>query len=272
MWGGRWATSCADLGPIGISAADCAANFGVNDDGVLVATGGADFKDGFVSKLWGTQVTVPPADGSNSYHWGNAIKVKDYSPACKRKHPTSFVTDCTLTEFLPFGNTTPDWNASFATNFRYKGLSVNSLLETSIGHSIYNGTAQWALRELRGEDIDQRGKDQGHQKPVGYGSTFYDVNSDNSWFREQGDWLKLREVSLGYTVPQSVIESMFGSVFDRVTLNVIGRNLITVTNYRGYDPEVGRSSGSLANQQINRVDSFGYPNFRTFSFSAELVF
>ena len=107
---------------------------------------------------------------------------------------------------------------------------------------------------------------------MGYGSTFYDVNSDNSWFREDGDWLKLREVALGYTVPQDIIESMFGGAFDRVTLNVIGRNLITVTNYRGYDPEVGRSSGSLANQQINRVDSFGYPNFRTFSFSAELVF
>jgi TonB-linked SusC/RagA family outer membrane protein len=268
LWGGRWATSCADLGPVGISAADCAANFGVNDDGVLVATGGADFKDGFVSSLWGTQVSV---NGKN-YHWGNAIKVSDYSPACIRKHPTSFATDCTLTEFLPFGNTTPDWNASFATNFRYKGLSVNSLLETSIGHSIYNGTAQWALRELRGEDIDQRGKERGYQKPVGYGSTFYDVNSDNSWFREQGDWMKLREVALGFTVPQSVVESMFGNTFDRVTLNVIGRNLITITNYRGYDPEVGRSTGSLENQQINRVDQFGYPNFRTFSFSAELVF
>ena len=84
--------------------------------------------------------------------------------------------------------------------------------------------------------------------------------------------MKLREVAIGFTVPQSVIESMFGNTFDRVTVNVIGRNLITVTNYRGYDPEVGRSTGSLENQQINRVDQFGYPNFRTFSFSAELVF
>ena len=170
LWGEKWATSCADLGPIGISSADCAENFQVNDDGVLVATGGADYKDGFVSSLWGTQVTVATADGSNNYAWGNPIKTSDYSPACVRKHPNSFQNDCTLTQFLPFGNTTPDFNASFATNFRYKGLSVNSLLETSIGHSIYNGTAQWALRELRGEDVDQRGKESGHQKPVGYAS------------------------------------------------------------------------------------------------------
>ena len=95
---------------------------------------------------------------------------------------------------------------------------------------------------------------------------------DNSWFREDGSWVKLRELSLGYTLPQNMVESLFSGVFDRVTLNVIGRNLFTITDYRGYDPEVGRGSGSLQSAALNRVDSFGYPNFRTFTFSAELVF
>ena len=272
LWGELWATSCADLAPIGVSASDCAANFQVNDDGLLVPTGGAAFTEGFSKKLWGTQVEVATADGSNSYHWGLPIKVQDYSPACVAKNPGNYEEKCTLTEFLPFGNTTPDFNASFATNFRFKGLSLNSLIETSQGASIYNGTAQWSLRELRGEDTDQTGKALEFNKPVGYASALYSVNADNSWFREDGSWIKLRELSLGYTLPESMTQSLFGDVFDRVTLNAIGRNLITITDYRGYDPEVGYSGGQFGSTALNRVSTFGYPNFRTFTFAAELVF
>ena len=110
------------------------------------------------------------------------------------------------------------------------------------------------------------------QKPVGYTSVLYGVGLSNSHWMEQGDYMKLREISLGYTLPDSFIETMFGGAIDRLTINVIGRNLITVTNYRGYDPEVGSDGGDLGSATINRVDSFGYPNFRTFTFAAELVF
>ncbi len=272
LWGDRWAASCADLAPIGVTAADCAANFQVNDDGLLVATGGANFTDGIAQGLWGTSIMVNDDEGGRSYSWGFPIKTRDYSPACVRKNPSSFTTDCDLQEFLPFGNTTPDWNASFATNFRYKGLALNGLLDASVGHSIYNGTRQWALRELRGEDVDQAGKSDELKKPIGYYSALYDVNANNSFFREDGDWVKLRELSLGYTLPESIMEDVFKGKLDRVTLNVIGRNLITITDYRGYDPEVGQSGGSLGSEALNRVDSFDYPNFRTFTFSAEIVF
>ncbi|WP_420447039.1 SusC/RagA family TonB-linked outer membrane protein [Candidatus Palauibacter sp.] len=272
LWGERWARDCADLAPIGITASDCSANFQVNDDGLLVPTGGAGFTEGFSSKLWGSEVEVATAAGSNSYAWGLPVKIQDYSPACVSKNPGDYEDKCTLTEFLPFGNTTPDFNASLATNFRYRGLSLNALVETSQGQSIYNGTAQWSLRELRGEDVDQTGKSLENNKPVGYASQIYSVNADNDWFREDGSWVKLRELSLGYTLPDNMVESLFSDVFDRVTLNVIGRNLFTITEYRGYDPEVGYTGGQFGSAGLNRVDSFGYPNFRTFTFAAELVF
>ncbi|MDX1576935.1 MAG: SusC/RagA family TonB-linked outer membrane protein, partial [Gemmatimonadota bacterium] len=229
LWGDKWASSCAAPAPMGVSASDCAANFQVNDDGLLVPTGGAAFTDGIAQGLWGTTVSVGTDDGTETYAWGFPVKTQDYSPACVRKNPSSFQTECDLQEFLPFGNTTPDWNASFATNFRYKGIAVNGLLEASVGHSIYNNTRQWALRELRGGDVDQAGKSEGLKKPIGYYSAVYDVNATNSFFREDGDWVKLREIALGYTLPQSVMEDLFQGVLDRVTLNVIGRNLLTIT-------------------------------------------
>ena len=272
LWGEVLATACEQLAPVGISASTCAANFQINDDGLLVPVGGANFTDGFTQKLWGTTVTVDAEDGERTYPWGHPIYVQDRSPACVAKNPTDYMDKCRLTEFLPYGNTTPDFNASFATNFRYQGLSLNALLEASVGHMVYNNTAQWALRELRGEDVDQTGKPLEHNKPTGYASVIYNVGSDNSWFGEPGDWLKVRELSLGYTLPSSMVAGLFGGVFERVTLNLIGRNLFTLTGYRGYDPEVGIGGGSLGSETLNRVDSFGYPNFRTFTFSAELVF
>jgi hypothetical protein len=245
----------------------------VNDDGLLVWTGGADFTEGFSKKLWGTDGTVATADGGEaSYLWGIPIKVLDYSPACVAKNPGNYTEKCQFTDILPFGNTTPDFNLSFGSNFRYKSLSVNALVESSMGHSIYNGTAQWSLRDDRGEDVDQTGKPLEHTKSIAYVAGLYLSNNDNAWFREDGDWIKVRELSLGYTLPESVVSSLFGETFDRITLNAIGRNLLTITDYRGYDPEVGGTGGELSSSSLQRVDNFGYPNFRAFTFSAELVF
>ncbi len=268
MWGTRWAETCADLAPVGVSAGDCSAKFKVNSDGYLVATGSAGVGDGISSGLWGTTVGV---DGSN-YSWGMPITVRDRSPACVAKNPTDAETRCPLATYLPIGDGNPDWNASFATNFRWRGLSVATLLDASVGHDIYNGTRQWGLRELRGGDVDQAGKSDAEKKPIGYYSMLYNVNADNSFFVEKGDWLKIREVSLGYTLPQSIMEDVFKGRLDRITLNLIGRNLLTFTDYRGYDPEVGESGGDIGSTAINRQDSFGYPNFRTLTASLEIVF
>ena len=272
MWGHVLARACSDLDPIGVSASDCNANFQVNDDGLLVWTGGADYREGFSSHLWGTSGDVATNTGDQAFGWGLPIKVLDYSPACVAKNPTNFMDKCQLTDVLPFGNTTPDFNLSFGSTFRLKNLNVNALVESSMGHSIYNNTAQWALRDDRGEDVDQTGKPLELTKSIGYVAGVYLSNNDNDWFREDGDWIKLRELSVGYTLPQAMMEGLFGGVFDRITLNLIGRNLLTITDYRGYDPEVGRSSGEIASSTLQRYDNFGYPNFRTFTFAAELVF
>ncbi len=271
QWGHVWARDCSQLAPMGISASDCAANFQVNDDGMLVAVGaGNDFTEGFSKRLWATTVTVDADGAPVDFGWGLPVKTSDYSPDCINRNPTNYETECDLQQFLPMGgSTTPDWNASFATNFRYKGLSAAALLETSVGHKIYNGTRQWRLRSNRGDDADQGNKPLEFRKPVAYQDALYNIDLWNTWFYEDGDWLKIREISLGYTLPPSLTESLFGGALDRVSLTLIGRNLLTITDYQGYDPEVGRATGTFQNLTS---DGFGYPNFRTYTFAAELVF
>ncbi|WP_425155103.1 hypothetical protein [Candidatus Palauibacter sp.] len=124
---------------------------------------------------------------------------------------------------------------------------------------------------LRGPDLDQSGKPPGHQKPVAYVSALR-TGERNSWLLEDGDWLKVREMSVSYTLPEDLIQSLFGGAFRRVTLTAAGSNLFTFTGYRGYDPEVGISGGVHGSPQVNAVDSYAYPNFRTSTYSAEIVF
>ncbi|MGH7539776.1 MAG: TonB-dependent receptor plug domain-containing protein, partial [Gemmatimonadota bacterium] len=173
MWGDKWAESCADLAPRGIDAATCGSQFAVNSDGFLVFVGdGNTPSDGLSKGLWGTEGTV----GSEAFKWGFPIKTLAKSPVCIAQRNGDPNDECPLVPFLPLGNTTPDWSAAFATNFRYKGLSLAALLDASVGFDIYNNTRQWAIRELRGADVGQTGKSDGEKRPIGYYSTLYNVN------------------------------------------------------------------------------------------------
>ena len=53
--------------------------------------------------------------------------------------------------------------------------------------------------------------------------------------------------------------------FEGISVSVIGRNLFTLTNYKGYDPEVGSAGGETGSAALARVDGYQYPNFRSFT-------
>jgi hypothetical protein len=82
---------------------------------------------------------------------------------------------------------------------------------------------------------------------------------------ESGSYAKLREVSLTYK---------FGRIagVGDWTLGLIGRNLLTITNYSGMDPEVGVGGGSTGSGLINQTDNFDSPTLRSFTFSVSTRF
>ncbi|CAN0516835.1 unnamed protein product, partial [Laminaria digitata] len=116
----------------------------------------------------------------------------------------------------------------------------------------------------------------GLKKTSAYYETLYDATAINSHFVEDGSYIKLRELSLGYTFERSQLVKIFGSVVNRVSLSVIGRNLLTITDYTGFDPEVGTtfsSGGGVATDAtLYRVDNFAYPNYRTITGKIEIQF
>jgi hypothetical protein len=270
LWGTRWATTCADVaGAAGLYSPegfDCG-QFQVNDEGLMVFVGqGNTYQDGIAESLWGTAGEV----AGTGFAWGIPIETWAQNPACLREHPedAGVGEHCALTPFLPLGNTTPDWNASFATDFRYGGLALNVLLDAAVGFDLQNTTRQ------RGSwESDSAGKPDDLKKPLDYYSRLYNVAKFNTRFLEDVSWLKVREVSIGYTLPEAWLRSVFKDRVDRITLSVIGRNMFTFTGYTGYDPEVGFAYSGVGSAAIDRWDTPNlYPNYRTITASLEVVF
>ena len=246
MWGAKWVENVSDL-----PSEATASEFDTNDDGYVVWVGsGNGWKDGISKELWGTT----SADG---YKWGIPIKQLDDEGS----------------NFMKLGETLPDFDLGVSNTLRFGGLEIYALIDGQVGGNIYANTNQWGLRELKLGIVDQAGKAEGEKKPGLYYATLYDVNATNSHFVEEGTFFKLRELSVTYSLNRNQLANVLGGAISKVSVGVVGRNLITWTDYTGYDPEVGRAGDfDLGSAVIARYDGFGYPNFRTISGVFEIEF
>ncbi len=161
----------------------------------------------------------------------------------------------------------PDFNLNFNTNFSYKRFSLYMLWSWKQGGDVYNKTKQYLFFENRAGVIDQYGKPEEQKKSIYYYQKLYNGNNLNSYFVEDGTYVKLREMSLAYRYNINKNSKTY-KVLKSLKFMLIGHNLLTFTKYTGYDPEVGNSSYS-ANFSY---DNYGYPNFRTLTASLEFTF
>jgi TonB-linked SusC/RagA family outer membrane protein len=166
------------------------------------------------------------------------------------------------------GNSNPKFNLSMTNTFSFKGFSLYALLAWKNGGDVYNKSAQWLTRDDRHGMMDQYGKPDYLKKAIPYYKAFYDVNNFNEFWVEDGSYLKLRELSVSYNVPSSALDGILSGYIKGVKLALIGKNIFTVTNYTGYDPEVMTTN----DVQYFAYDFMGYPNYRSYSVSLELKF
>ena len=256
MYGDLFITDMAQL-PTGVDAS----YFDVNDDGYVVAVGqgnsytsgtGADGSVGTDDDLWGSSVEV----GDESYRWGIPIKYHDEEEG---------------TGFVKIADAVPDFNLGVNTTLNYKGVSVYMLWGAQVGGDVYNFTKQWSYRDGRAADQDQGGKAEGDKKSATYYEVLYDATARNSHFVEDATYLKLRELSVGYTFNRRQLQGVFGNSVHAIAISVIARNLLTITDYSGFDPEVGSADG-FGDATLGRVDNFNYPPYRTYRAKLEIQF
>jgi hypothetical protein len=167
--------------------------------------------------------------------------------------------------FTKIGDGNADFNMGIANTLSYKGITLYVLVDIKKGGDIYNSKAQWITRDLRHPSMDMSGVAPEQRKAYDYFVNFYDTNIPNAYWVEDASFVKLREVAIGYSIPSSVLNGFLKGAIKGANLKVVGRNLLTFSDYSGYDPEVG----SLREPYDG---TYKYPNFRNYAVSLSLDF
>jgi TonB-linked SusC/RagA family outer membrane protein len=223
-----------------------ASEFQVNDDGLLVWVGpGNTFMEGQTKKLWGTTTTI----GTTNYTWGIPITQRDASGSA---------------QVVRIGDGNPKFHWAVSNNVGWRNFQFYGLVDANVGGQVYNNTNQRMYQYGRSADVDQAGKPQELKKIVDYYVALYSAADPTEYFVEDAGFVKLRELSAKYRLPQRYAGALRRVGASGASVSIIGRNLWTSTKYKGYDPEVGGT--------IVRRDSFDYPRYRTFTGSIELTF
>jgi TonB-linked SusC/RagA family outer membrane protein len=165
------------------------------------------------------------------------------------------------------GDANPDFTMSFVNNLRFKRLRLYGLLDWQRGGSIINLTK--FLYDLGSNTAD-------YADPITYGTlqTTKGANrlrlfpKQTGVYVEDASFMKLREVTLAFEVPPTIV-SRFGRGVRSAELSFSGRNLLTITDYTGMDPEVS----NFGNQPIGRnIDVAPFPPSRSYWLSVSLGF
>jgi TonB-dependent starch-binding outer membrane protein SusC len=178
------------------------------------------------------------------------------------------------TTFVPLGNTTPNFTLNFSNTFAWRNFSVYGLFSAVQGQKVYNQPLQWAVFQGYAGVMDQSSvANEDDRKPMGYFSRLYDQLAPNSHWVVDGSYVKLREVQLSYRAGRQTLDRIpVLRGFEGMRFSVTGNNLLTFSNYDGYDPDVGSTGGGTGSAALARVDGYSYPPYRTVRFGVEVNF
>lgn len=262
IWGFRWVDSYNNLAlhdDGGIYAAGRENEFDINEDGLMVWVGegntyrsgvGPDGIAGTADDLWGSTTVI----NGLTYDWG--------LPFRERREGR---------DFRPQIGDGTHANVGFINSFSFGAFSIHTQLQGKIGGDGINSQHQTLVNNPpnRAPMMDQAGRPEDLKKPIAYWQRLYNGAQGSTYFVEDGTYMKLRVLSLNYQVPQSRLArlGLGGIGVTSMQLGLIGRDLYTLTNYRGFDPEnaldlVGgsQSAGST------------YPPARTFTAEVQVTF
>ncbi|WP_280745213.1 MULTISPECIES: TonB-dependent receptor [unclassified Parabacteroides] len=163
------------------------------------------------------------------------------------------------------GDSNPKFFGGLTNTFGYKGFELNVFLQYSYGNKIFNYNAMELEAPTGGQNVY---KDLVNRWTPTNPSNEYAKASTNrnllvsDRFVEDGSYLKLKTLSLSYSFPNLKFKHIGG-----LRLYVTAQNLLTWTDYRGYDPEVSYRGAST----LEAGEDFGgYPQSRTYMFGVKI--
>jgi hypothetical protein len=241
----------------GGSALPFANQFQVNDEGYLVWVGNRNFTDGMVNGQVqpGTWGTVSPNLGGRTYQWGVPFFEED-------------ATGATLRPALGKG---APINLGWLNNVNFRGFNFHAAFGASVGgvanNRAYQDMINASTRNFPG--MDQGGKADGFKKPIGYYAAA--VGSGGStYITENADYLKLRTLAANYRFSQADLQryGLTRSGMSSLQIGITGRNIYTLTNFTGFDPEQALD----LNNRLNTISIAAYPPTRTWTTEVAITF
>jgi TonB-dependent starch-binding outer membrane protein SusC len=175
------------------------------------------------------------------------------------------------------GNSNPDFRMGFSNDFRYRSLSLTTTLDWQKGGDVVNLTGYLLDANRISADFDAPCTrpegcglvaDGSRERTMGeYRLAVYPGRTSRV-FLEDASFVKLREVALSWDVPGSVYERAIPGV-DGLRLTLSGRNLFTITDYTGFDPEVNNFGAQAIR---GNIDVAPYPPSRSIWLSFDARF
>ncbi|HLO58966.1 MAG TPA: TonB-dependent receptor [Bacteroidales bacterium] len=168
------------------------------------------------------------------------------------------------------GNPNPDFTYGLNIGLNYKNLDLSAFFYGSYGNDIYNWNKWWtdfwpSFQGQKSEDLltkswtpDRTNTD----VPKASNTSNFSTNTQStSYYIEDGSYLRLKNLTIGYTIPESIVNKV---KIKNLRVYVQAVNLFTLTKYTGLDPELGGGDTAFG------IDYGNYPTVRQFNVGLNL--
>lgn len=173
------------------------------------------------------------------------------------------------------GSPVPKYNYGMNLNLNYKNFDLMASLQGVAGVDLINATKYYlegvALPFNTKTTVLNRWQKPGDITDIARAGQNYGTAANlraSSWYVENGAFARIRNVTLGYTIPEGKMSSFTSNTISNLRVYFTGQNLFTFTNYSGYDPEV--SGGSLIFSR--GIDQGAIPQPRTLMLGLQVGF
>lgn len=175
------------------------------------------------------------------------------------------------------GNPIPKFYYGFNIGMEYKGIDLSATFEGTSGNSIFNAMRYFTYSE---SDVTQKSVDVlNYWTPTNTNTTMPRLNGNDKndnlrisdRYVEDGSYLRMKTLQLGYRLPQEIAKKIYMS---GLRVFVSGENLLTITKYSGPDPEIGQltTTNTTTNTLSRGVDMGTYPQAKTVTAGINITF
>ncbi|GAB2550304.1 SusC/RagA family TonB-linked outer membrane protein [Rufibacter soli] len=219
-----------------------------------------------IGVFFGVEYAGVDPDNGDALYYLNTL-----NPDGTRNRETT--NDFGAADRVVIGDPNPDYTMGLTNNFSFKGFDLSVLFQGVFGNDIFNGAGQYMSASASWYDNQTKDQLRRWQKPgditdVPRAYLGYANGTDNSSrYLSDGSYIRLKNLTFGYTLPGAFTQKFH---LEKVRIYTVGLNLLTFTDYEGWDPEV--NTDYLAGNISQGNDFYGAPQARTITFGINIGF